>query len=227
MYHAKQRTEGSQGRTLLLRSHAESLSVSVTEAVWRSPHFALGMGRISLDGWDAQPASPRLGRDFRPVSTSPPIKPLPQVRRAPVPAPKRASHRAAQVAGFAYSAANKNSGIIWSDKHLEVYLQDPKKVRHPSTPPLPTSSCTLLHPAPPVSRALRPAPPQRCGAAHALSRCVAVHAGDQDGVRWPQEGGGPRGSHLLPQLAQVSAPALSAPSRGPGGSGARAVSRGE
>mmetsp|Transcript_52679 Transcript_52679/g.107441 ORF Transcript_52679/g.107441 Transcript_52679/m.107441 type:complete len:115 (+) Transcript_52679:82-426(+) len=32
-----------------------------------------------------------------------------------------------QVAGFAYSAANKNSGIIWSDKHLEVYLQDPKK----------------------------------------------------------------------------------------------------
>merc|ERR1711966_170390 len=32
-----------------------------------------------------------------------------------------------QVAGFAYSAANKNSGIIWSDKPLEVYLQDPKK----------------------------------------------------------------------------------------------------
>ena len=32
------------------------------------------------------------------------------------------------VEGFAYSAANKNSGIKWSDKHLEVYLQDPKKV---------------------------------------------------------------------------------------------------
>jgi cytochrome c len=32
------------------------------------------------------------------------------------------------VDGFAYSAANKNSGIVWSDKHLEVYLQDPKKV---------------------------------------------------------------------------------------------------
>eukprot|EP00285_Hemiselmis_virescens_P000697 CAMPEP_0173415894 /NCGR_PEP_ID=MMETSP1356-20130122/85102_1 /TAXON_ID=77927 ORGANISM="Hemiselmis virescens, Strain PCC157" /NCGR_SAMPLE_ID=MMETSP1356 /ASSEMBLY_ACC=CAM_ASM_000847 /LENGTH=170 /DNA_ID=CAMNT_0014378177 /DNA_START=483 /DNA_END=995 /DNA_ORIENTATION=- len=32
-----------------------------------------------------------------------------------------------QVAGFAYSAANKNSGIKWSAKHLEVYLQDPKK----------------------------------------------------------------------------------------------------
>jgi len=31
------------------------------------------------------------------------------------------------VEGFAYSAANKNSGITWSDKHLEVYLQDPKK----------------------------------------------------------------------------------------------------
>ena len=33
-----------------------------------------------------------------------------------------------QVDGFAYSAANKNSGIMWSEKHLEVYLQDPKKV---------------------------------------------------------------------------------------------------
>ncbi len=33
-----------------------------------------------------------------------------------------------QVDGFAYSAANKNSGITWSAKHLEVYLQDPKKV---------------------------------------------------------------------------------------------------
>jgi cytochrome c2 len=32
------------------------------------------------------------------------------------------------VDGFAYSAANKNSGIVWSEKHLEVYLQDPKKV---------------------------------------------------------------------------------------------------
>jgi cytochrome c len=32
-----------------------------------------------------------------------------------------------QVDGFAYSAANKNSGIKWSEKHLEVYLQDPKK----------------------------------------------------------------------------------------------------
>ena len=32
------------------------------------------------------------------------------------------------VDGFAYSAANKNSGILWSEKHLEVYLQDPKKV---------------------------------------------------------------------------------------------------
>ena len=32
------------------------------------------------------------------------------------------------VDGFAYSAANKNSGITWSAKHLEVYLQDPKKV---------------------------------------------------------------------------------------------------
>ena len=32
------------------------------------------------------------------------------------------------VEGFAYSSANKNSGITWSEKHLEVYLQDPKKV---------------------------------------------------------------------------------------------------
>ena len=37
-----------------------------------------------------------------------------------------------QVDGFAYSAANKNSGIKWSEKHLEVYLQDPKKVYIPA-----------------------------------------------------------------------------------------------
>mmetsp|Transcript_68258 Transcript_68258/g.120503 ORF Transcript_68258/g.120503 Transcript_68258/m.120503 type:complete len:115 (-) Transcript_68258:100-444(-) len=29
--------------------------------------------------------------------------------------------------GFAYSEANKNSGIIWSDKHLFEYLLNPKK----------------------------------------------------------------------------------------------------
>merc|ERR1712190_235628 len=29
--------------------------------------------------------------------------------------------------GFAYSEANKNSGIIWSDKHLYEYLLNPKK----------------------------------------------------------------------------------------------------
>jgi len=28
--------------------------------------------------------------------------------------------------GFAYSDANKNSGITWSDKHLLVYLKNPK-----------------------------------------------------------------------------------------------------
>lgn len=28
---------------------------------------------------------------------------------------------------FAYSEANKNSGIIWSDKHLFEYLLNPKK----------------------------------------------------------------------------------------------------
>ena len=31
------------------------------------------------------------------------------------------------VDGFAYSEANKSSGIIWSDKHLFQYLVDPKK----------------------------------------------------------------------------------------------------
>merc|ERR1712048_383293 len=31
------------------------------------------------------------------------------------------------VDGFAYSEANKNSGIIWSDKHLFEYLINPKK----------------------------------------------------------------------------------------------------
>merc|ERR1711862_885027 len=29
--------------------------------------------------------------------------------------------------GFAYSEANKNSGIIWSDKHMFEYLVNPKK----------------------------------------------------------------------------------------------------
>eukprot|EP00747_Dinoflagellata_sp_TGD_P120890 gnl/TRDRNA2_/TRDRNA2_173343_c0_seq1.p1 gnl/TRDRNA2_/TRDRNA2_173343_c0~~gnl/TRDRNA2_/TRDRNA2_173343_c0_seq1.p1 ORF type:complete len:115 (+),score=32.58 gnl/TRDRNA2_/TRDRNA2_173343_c0_seq1:120-464(+) len=31
------------------------------------------------------------------------------------------------VDGFAYSEANKNSGIIWSEKHLWEYLLNPKK----------------------------------------------------------------------------------------------------
>merc|ERR1712032_505606 len=29
--------------------------------------------------------------------------------------------------GFAYSEANKNSGIVWSDKHMFEYLVNPKK----------------------------------------------------------------------------------------------------
>ena len=29
--------------------------------------------------------------------------------------------------GFAYSDANKNSGIVWSDKHMFEYLVNPKK----------------------------------------------------------------------------------------------------
>merc|ERR1712217_758006 len=31
------------------------------------------------------------------------------------------------VDGFAYSEANKNSGIMWSDKHMYEYLVNPKK----------------------------------------------------------------------------------------------------
>ena len=31
------------------------------------------------------------------------------------------------VEGFGYSEANKNSGIVWSGKHLFQYLIDPKK----------------------------------------------------------------------------------------------------
>merc|ERR1712183_962806 len=31
------------------------------------------------------------------------------------------------VEGFAYSEANKNSGIVWSDKHMFEYLVNPKK----------------------------------------------------------------------------------------------------
>merc|ERR1712013_126087 len=29
--------------------------------------------------------------------------------------------------GFAYSEANKNSGIVWSEKHMFEYLVNPKK----------------------------------------------------------------------------------------------------
>jgi len=29
--------------------------------------------------------------------------------------------------GFSYTAANRNSGIVWSDKHLFKYLENPKK----------------------------------------------------------------------------------------------------
>lgn len=33
------------------------------------------------------------------------------------------------VEGFAYTAANKNSGITWSEENLFDYLLNPKKVR--------------------------------------------------------------------------------------------------
>ena len=29
--------------------------------------------------------------------------------------------------GFAYTGANKESGIVWSDKHMDQYLINPKK----------------------------------------------------------------------------------------------------
>ena len=32
------------------------------------------------------------------------------------------------VAGYSYSAANKNSGIVWSKDEFEKYIQDPRKV---------------------------------------------------------------------------------------------------
>lgn len=33
------------------------------------------------------------------------------------------------VEGFAYTAANKNSGITWNEENLFDYLLNPKKVR--------------------------------------------------------------------------------------------------
>ena len=36
--------------------------------------------------------------------------------------------KAGTVAGFAYSAAMKNSGIIWTEDKLEAYITDPKAV---------------------------------------------------------------------------------------------------
>jgi cytochrome c len=32
-----------------------------------------------------------------------------------------------QAEGFAYTAANKNSGITWGQEHLFLYLENPKK----------------------------------------------------------------------------------------------------
>jgi len=32
-----------------------------------------------------------------------------------------------QVAGFSYTKANRDSGIVWSDAHLFHYLVNPKK----------------------------------------------------------------------------------------------------
>ena len=37
-------------------------------------------------------------------------------------------HAAGAVAGFSYSAANKNSGIIWSQEKLFQYLENPQRV---------------------------------------------------------------------------------------------------
>jgi cytochrome c len=35
--------------------------------------------------------------------------------------------KAGTIPGFAYSDANKNSGVVWDEKQLDVYLVDPKK----------------------------------------------------------------------------------------------------
>jgi len=37
------------------------------------------------------------------------------------------SRKAGSVPGFAYSAANKNSGDIWDEQTLDTYLTDPRK----------------------------------------------------------------------------------------------------
>lgn len=37
-------------------------------------------------------------------------------------------HAAGSIAGFSYSAANKNSGIIWSQEKLFQYLENPQRV---------------------------------------------------------------------------------------------------
>jgi len=38
-----------------------------------------------------------------------------------------ATPRAAQVAGFKYTAANKDSGVIWNNQEMFDYLANPKK----------------------------------------------------------------------------------------------------
>ncbi|KAM9284587.1 cytochrome c, somatic-like [Cariama cristata] len=36
-------------------------------------------------------------------------------------------HRTGQAAGFSYSDANKNKGVVWSENSLTEYLENPKK----------------------------------------------------------------------------------------------------
>ncbi|KAM9286936.1 LOW QUALITY PROTEIN: cytochrome c, somatic-like [Morus bassanus] len=36
-------------------------------------------------------------------------------------------HRIGQAAGFSYSDANKNKGVVWSENTLKEYLENPKK----------------------------------------------------------------------------------------------------
>jgi cytochrome c2 len=39
------------------------------------------------------------------------------------------NRKSGSVEGFAYTAANKNSGVIWTEDNLFEYLLNPKKVR--------------------------------------------------------------------------------------------------
>lgn len=102
------------------------------------------------------------------------------------------------VEGFAYTAANKNSGITWTEENLFDYLLNPKKVRMKLSKQYGTlaifasvssSARTTSNSAIICFRSICPSP--------SIRSHRTVHPGHKDGIRWHQEAAGASRSHCL------------------------------